>query len=54
LIPSQVSPNQARHTINESVLRHLREADIELAVPKRQIREVPPVRPAESLGEAEQ
>jgi len=31
LIPSQVSPNQARHTINESVLRHLREAGIELA-----------------------
>jgi branched-chain amino acid transport system substrate-binding protein len=35
LLPSEVSPLTARHTINESVLRHLREAGIELAVPRR-------------------
>jgi branched-chain amino acid transport system substrate-binding protein len=39
LLPSEVSPRQARHTINESVLRQLREAGIELAYPGRRIYE---------------
>jgi small-conductance mechanosensitive channel len=39
ILPSEVSPLQARHTINESVLRHLREAGIELAYPRRRIYE---------------
>jgi small-conductance mechanosensitive channel len=39
ILPSEVSPRQARHTINESVLRHLREAGIELAYPRRRIYE---------------
>jgi branched-chain amino acid transport system substrate-binding protein len=46
LIPSQVSPHQARHTINEAVLRRLREAGIELAYPKRHVLE-------ERAGDAE-
>jgi branched-chain amino acid transport system substrate-binding protein len=37
IVPRQVSPARARHTINESVLRNLREAGIELAVPRRRI-----------------
>jgi len=41
LVPRDVSPNQARHTVNECVLDHLRKAGIELAYPKRQIHEVP-------------
>ena len=39
ILPSEVSPRQARHTINESVLRHLRDAGIELAYPGRRIYE---------------
>jgi branched-chain amino acid transport system substrate-binding protein len=39
ILPSEVSPLQARHNINESVLRHLREAGIELAYPRRRIYE---------------
>jgi len=39
ILPSEVSPLKARHTINESVLRHLREAGIELAYPRRRIYE---------------
>jgi potassium efflux system protein len=38
LVPREVSPHKARHTLNESVLRHLREAGIELAYPRRRIR----------------
>ncbi len=34
LIPPDVSPLNARHTINKSVIRHLREAGIELAYPR--------------------
>jgi branched-chain amino acid transport system substrate-binding protein len=37
IVPREVSPARARHTINESVLRSLREAGIELAVPRRRI-----------------
>jgi branched-chain amino acid transport system substrate-binding protein len=37
LIPGLTSPAQGRHLVNESVLRHLREAGIELAYPKRRI-----------------
>jgi small-conductance mechanosensitive channel len=33
------APRHARHTINESVLRQLREAGIELAYPRRRIYE---------------
>ncbi len=39
ILPSDVSPRQARHNINESVLRQLREAGIELAYPGRRIYE---------------
>ena len=39
ILPSEVSPRQARHNINESVLRQLREAGIELAYPGRRIYE---------------
>jgi small-conductance mechanosensitive channel len=39
ILPSDVSPRQARHSINESVLRQLREAGIELAYPGRRIHE---------------
>jgi branched-chain amino acid transport system substrate-binding protein len=35
LIPREVSPAKARHTINEAVLRALREAGIALAYPRR-------------------
>jgi hypothetical protein len=31
IIPREVSPAKARHTINQSVLRHLRNAGIKLA-----------------------
>ena len=37
LIPREVSIHKARHTLNESVLRHLRQEGIGLAYPKRQI-----------------
>ena len=37
LIPRLVSPNKGRHSVNEAVLRHLREAGIELAYPKRRV-----------------
>jgi len=33
LIPREVSPSEARHTINSAVLRHLRDAHIQLAYP---------------------
>jgi small-conductance mechanosensitive channel len=39
ILPSDVSPRKARHNINESVLRQLREAGIELAYPGRRIHE---------------
>ncbi len=39
LIPRLVSPNKGRHTVNESILRHLRSAGIELAYPKRRVYE---------------
>jgi branched-chain amino acid transport system substrate-binding protein len=39
LIPRLVSPNKGRHTVNETILRHLREAGIELAYPKRRVYE---------------
>ena len=42
LVPRDVSPIQARHTVNECVLAQLRKAGIELAYPKRQIHEAPP------------
>ena len=42
LIPREVSPNKARHTVNDSVLRHLRKAGIELAYPRRRIQEERP------------
>jgi branched-chain amino acid transport system substrate-binding protein len=35
--PREVSPLQARHTVNESVLHHLRAAGIEIAVPRRRM-----------------
>jgi len=39
LLPSRVSPNKGRHTVNEAILRHLREAGIELAYPRRRVLE---------------
>jgi branched-chain amino acid transport system substrate-binding protein len=39
IVPSQVSPLKARHTLNSSVLEHLHEAGIELAYPKRIVEE---------------
>jgi branched-chain amino acid transport system substrate-binding protein len=39
IMPSEVSPAKARHTINESVIRALRDAGIELAYPRRRILE---------------
>jgi branched-chain amino acid transport system substrate-binding protein len=35
LLPSRLSPNEGRHLANEAVVRHLREAGIELAYPRR-------------------
>ena len=35
--PREVSPLEARHTVNESVLHHLRAAGIEIAVPRRRM-----------------
>jgi branched-chain amino acid transport system substrate-binding protein len=46
LVPREVSPHKARHTINEAVIRSLREAGIELATPPRRIREERPPAPA--------
>lgn len=37
LVPSRVSPNKGRHTVNEAILRHLHAAKIELAYPKRRV-----------------
>jgi len=45
LVPREVSPHKARHTINEAVIRSLREAGIELAIPRRRIREEHPPAP---------
>jgi len=39
LIPREVSPAKARHTINDAVLRALRRAGIELAYPRRDVYE---------------
>ena len=39
IIPAQVSPAKARHTINDSVIRALHDAGIELAYPRRRILE---------------
>jgi branched-chain amino acid transport system substrate-binding protein len=39
ILPSRISPNKARHVVNEGVVRGLREAGIELAYPRRRIRE---------------
>jgi branched-chain amino acid transport system substrate-binding protein len=35
LLPSQLSPHEGRHLVNEAVVRHLRKAGIELAYPRR-------------------
>jgi small-conductance mechanosensitive channel len=35
LVPRKLSPNEGRHLVNEAVVRHLREAGIELAYPRR-------------------
>jgi branched-chain amino acid transport system substrate-binding protein len=45
LVPREVSPHKARHTINEAVIRSLRAAAIELAYPRRRIREEHPPAP---------
>ncbi len=37
IIPRQVSPAKARHSINQSVLAHMKKAGITLAYPKREI-----------------
>jgi small-conductance mechanosensitive channel len=50
LIPRNVSPNRARHTVNECVLRQLRRAGIELAYPKRQIHEAQAILPEPEQG----
>ncbi|MEE8311589.1 MAG: mechanosensitive ion channel family protein, partial [Candidatus Binatia bacterium] len=39
IVPRDVSPLKARHTINESVIRHLHESGIQLAYPRRRIEE---------------
>jgi small-conductance mechanosensitive channel len=43
LLPSQLSPNEGRHLVNETVVRHLRNAGIELAYPRRVYHERPSV-----------
>jgi len=43
LLPSQLSPNEGQHLVNETVVRHLRNAGIELAYPRRVYHERPPV-----------
>ena len=47
VLPSQASPTKARHLVNESVIRHLRDAGIELAYPRRRVQEVPATTPSE-------
>jgi small-conductance mechanosensitive channel len=47
VLPSQFSPAKARHRVNESVIRHLGDAGIELAYPRRRIQEIPAVTPSE-------
>ena len=42
---STVSPLKARHTINESVIRHLHDAGIQLAYPRRRVEEVSTTEP---------
>lgn len=37
LIPREVSPQAGRHTVNAAIIRHLRDAGIELAYPRRRI-----------------
>ncbi|TFH23647.1 MAG: mechanosensitive ion channel [Myxococcales bacterium] len=39
IVPRDVSPLKARHTINESVIRHLHASGIQLATPRRRIEE---------------
>ncbi len=45
ILPSRISPNEARHRVNEAVVRGLRDAGIELAYPRRRVREehAPPI-----------
>jgi len=38
LLPADLSPNEGRHLVNEAVVRHLRAAGIDLAVPPRSYR----------------
>jgi branched-chain amino acid transport system substrate-binding protein len=47
VMPSQTSPTKARHLVNECVIRHLRDAGIELAYPRRRVQEVPATTPSE-------
>jgi branched-chain amino acid transport system substrate-binding protein len=42
LLPSQLSPNEGRHLVNEAMVRHLRNAGIELAYPRRLYQGRPP------------
>lgn len=39
ILPSQISPNKARHRVNQAVVHALRAASIELAYPRRRVRE---------------
>ena len=47
LLPSRISPNEGRHLVNEAVVRHLREAEIELADTRRVYQGRPPDNNAE-------
>ena len=53
LIPSRLSPNKGRHLVNEAVVRHLRQAGMELAYPRRVYQERTPEAEPGAPGTAE-